>query len=333
MPPQFDAGPRHRAPAPRWEALFDGGGPDDGGVHAGGAAWTPRDFADTRAAWEGPLPDGPDLASASKRPPIAAGRSSFLMVGPWSVPDADAAAAARRPRTRRSWRRVTVLVVVLVARRRCCSRATTCAPTAPTSAARCGSRCIVLAATPLPGSSARTTCPTSTGDRQFLESHAASRGRRRLLWVIYIALEPYVRRFWPDGILGWTRLISGYVRDPRVGRDVLTGCVFGVAMGCCWTIFYELLPPLLGRPPPIPRYRERRRRAEVGAFRSREIFDAHRQRAVRGDVRGARLRPAAADLPADAGDVAAALWCSRCSRRRVLTSGTSMWIGVVFQAS
>jgi len=42
-----------------------------------------------------------------------------------------------------------------------------------------------------------------------------------LLWVIYVALEPYVRRFWPDGILGWTRLMAGYMRDPRVGRDVL----------------------------------------------------------------------------------------------------------------
>ena len=47
---------------------------------------------------------------------------------------------------------------------------------------------------------------------------------------MYVALEPYVRRFWPDGILGWTRLLSGYVRDPRVGRDVLIGCVFAAAM-------------------------------------------------------------------------------------------------------
>jgi len=37
-------------------------------------------------------------------------------------------------------------------------------------------------------------------------------------WLMYAALEPYVRRFWPDGILGWTRLMSGYIRDPRVGR-------------------------------------------------------------------------------------------------------------------
>jgi hypothetical protein len=57
-----------------------------------------------------------------------------------------------------------------------------------------------------------------------------------------------VRRFWPDGILGWTRLMSGYVRDPRVGRDVLIGCVFAPVLPLL-EMAYELLPPLLGRPP------------------------------------------------------------------------------------
>ena len=34
------------------------------------------------------------------------------------------------------------------------------------------------------------------------------------LWVMYLAIEPYGRRLWPDGLLGWTRLFSGHVRDP-----------------------------------------------------------------------------------------------------------------------
>jgi hypothetical protein len=72
-----------------------------------------------------------------------------------------------------------------------------------------------------------------------------------LLWVTYIALEPYVRRFWPDGILGWTRLMSGHVRDPRVGRDLLTGSVIIILMGLCGAAF-DLLPAALGYPPPQP---------------------------------------------------------------------------------
>ena len=48
-----------------------------------------------------------------------------------------------------------------------------------------------------------------------------------ILWALYLALEPYGRRFWPDGLLGWTRLFSGRVRDPRIGREILIGCALG----------------------------------------------------------------------------------------------------------
>jgi len=72
-------------------------------------------------------------------------------------------------------------------------------------------------------------------------------------WLMYTALEPYVRRFWPDGILGWTRLMSGYVRDPRVGRDVLTGCAIAVGLALLEGL-YHLLPPLLGQPSPLPTF-------------------------------------------------------------------------------
>ena len=51
-----------------------------------------------------------------------------------------------------------------------------------------------------------------------------------MMWAFYLALEPYVRRFWPDSLLGWSRIVAGHVRDPRVGRDVLAGVVFGTAL-------------------------------------------------------------------------------------------------------
>jgi hypothetical protein len=46
-------------------------------------------------------------------------------------------------------------------------------------------------------------------------------------WIYYLAAEPYGRRFWPDALLGWTRLWSGRVRDPRVGKELLIGMAFG----------------------------------------------------------------------------------------------------------
>jgi hypothetical protein len=72
-----------------------------------------------------------------------------------------------------------------------------------------------------------------------------------LLWVTYLALEPYVRRRWPDGILGWTRLTSGHIRDPRVGRDVLIGCVVAIGLGIHQAL-YDYLPPFSGYPGPVP---------------------------------------------------------------------------------
>jgi serine/threonine-protein kinase len=55
------------------------------------------------------------------------------------------------------------------------------------------------------------------------------------VWVLYMALEPFVRRLWPQTIISWTRLTSGRIRDPLVGRDVL----FGVILGLVWVIIFE----------------------------------------------------------------------------------------------
>jgi serine/threonine-protein kinase len=49
-----------------------------------------------------------------------------------------------------------------------------------------------------------------------------------IAWLFYLALEPFVRRLSPDMLIGWTRLLSGQLRDPRVGRDLLIGVVTGV---------------------------------------------------------------------------------------------------------
>jgi serine/threonine-protein kinase len=51
-----------------------------------------------------------------------------------------------------------------------------------------------------------------------------------LLWLLYIALEPYVRRRSPHRLISWTRLLAGDWRDPLVGRDVLVGLLLGIWM-------------------------------------------------------------------------------------------------------
>jgi hypothetical protein len=50
------------------------------------------------------------------------------------------------------------------------------------------------------------------------------------LGLLYLALEPYVRRLWPDALISWTRVLSGRLRDPLVGADVLAGVAYAMAM-------------------------------------------------------------------------------------------------------
>lgn len=66
-----------------------------------------------------------------------------------------------------------------------------------------------------------------------------------------VALEPYGRRFWPDGLIGWTRLFAGYVRDPRIGREILIGSALGAAL-IATDALRGVLPYLIGRPPTQP---------------------------------------------------------------------------------
>jgi hypothetical protein len=46
--------------------------------------------------------------------------------------------------------------------------------------------------------------------------------------IFYLALEPYARRLCPDVLISWSRLMAGRLKDPRVGRDVLVGVLFGL---------------------------------------------------------------------------------------------------------
>jgi len=50
------------------------------------------------------------------------------------------------------------------------------------------------------------------------------------VWLLYLALEPYVRRRWPHALISWRRLLAGRVRDPMVGRDLLIGTVGGLVI-------------------------------------------------------------------------------------------------------
>lgn len=67
------------------------------------------------------------------------------------------------------------------------------------------------------------------------------------MWVLYVAIEPFIRQTWPQSLISWTRLLSGEVRDGLVGRDLLMGCL----MGTGWVLLVQLLYLFAG-PKPAP---------------------------------------------------------------------------------
>jgi serine/threonine-protein kinase len=72
-----------------------------------------------------------------------------------------------------------------------------------------------------------------------------------LSWVLYMALEPYARRLWPEALVSWSRLLAGRFTDPLVGRDLLIGFIFGTGF-VILNVLTRVLPKWMGLPPSAP---------------------------------------------------------------------------------
>jgi len=67
---------------------------------------------------------------------------------------------------------------------------------------------------------------TEVGSLVLALSRAASWAG--LAWLFYVAIEPYVRRNWPEALISWNRLNSRGVRDPLVASHLLVGLAAGL---------------------------------------------------------------------------------------------------------
>jgi serine/threonine-protein kinase len=71
-----------------------------------------------------------------------------------------------------------------------------------------------------------------------------------LTWTFYIAIEPWVRKYWPQTIITWSRLLAGRWRDPLVARDVLVGLLFGLTLCLVWGPLGTLASTAVDTSPP-----------------------------------------------------------------------------------
>ncbi|MEK6286875.1 MAG: serine/threonine-protein kinase [Acidobacteriota bacterium] len=234
VPPQVDQA-SGALPLPDWTALFAAAGLDMAHFTPTEPKWTPLAICDARAAWTGAYPDQPEIplrieAAAYRGKPVY-----FQLIEPWSSPGRT---QDFQPTT---GQRISFAIFI------------------------CVFLAILLGAVLM----ARHNFRQGRGDRRgafrlalfvfavrmlawlFGASHAPSIGEvpsffflavsqallvAGVLWLLYLALEPYVRRRWPDTIISWSRVLSGSLRDPLVGRDVFVGILFGIGQ----TLLYQL---------------------------------------------------------------------------------------------
>ena len=203
--------------------------------------WTPSVASDTRKAWEGALPDHPGIPLRVEAAAFQGKIVYFRLIYPWTEPYL----AQTDHITTRDWFAIFAFAGVIIG--------------------------ILITAIFL----ARKNVKSGSGDRKgafkialvvlvltfggyflgmnhvpafFPELDRFTHSLRMALyfasatWLLYLALEPIVRRNMPELIVSWNRLLSGDWRDPLVGRDVLLATVSGIAQ---MTLIY--LGPLAER--------------------------------------------------------------------------------------
>jgi serine/threonine-protein kinase len=223
VPPQLDPGTK---PGPvNWKPLFDAAELDLAAFTPAEPEWTPLLYADTRAAWTGLVPGAPGQALRVEAAAYRGKPVYFYQAAPWTTPTRMARTIAERARI--TWASATGTLAIFS---------------------------IIVAA----GLIARHNLRKGRGDRRgafqlaafvsivafivglLTDKHVADPNTEMnrlfvtqplwgagLLWVLYLAVEPYVRRLWPATIVSWSRLMARQWKDPLVGRDIL----FGVALG------------------------------------------------------------------------------------------------------
>ena len=274
VPPQLDppasAAAQH---AVNWKPLFDAAGLDAATFTEAAPEWTPALYADTRVAWTGPMPDMPGqqlrIEAAAYRGRVV----HFQQVAAWTTPTRMPQTIAERRRL--SWTSVVAQLVVLVmfAAAALIARHNLRKGRGDRRGAIQLAAFVSLAAVGVWVLDAKHYAdPSLEMTRFFVGQPLWAAG---LLWLLYLAIEPYVRRFWPATLVSWSRLMARQWRDPVVGRDIL----FGVALGALISLLgvaAGYLGHRLGYPgsPQVPELAHLRGTAAVLARTLNHVFNA-----------------------------------------------------------
>jgi len=227
VPPQLEERPESSR-APDWPALFGAAGLDTARFASAEPQWLSLAGFDARAAWTGTYAQSPELplrveaASWRGRPVF------FRVIGPWSRPErmkpSDETPAGNNIFL---WVFLAVwLAAVLLAWRNFRTGR---------GDMRGASR---LAAFVFGVEMLKWLCTAHHGSPViefflFLAGVSWAAFVAGFIWTFYLALEPYVRRRWPQSMITWSRVLGGEFRDPLVGGHLLAGIALGLGGLLC----------------------------------------------------------------------------------------------------
>lgn len=210
-----------------WGPLFAAANLDVAQLHPVEPEWTWLATSDIRAAWTGVWPGGSRPlrveAAAFRGKPVA-----FSLMGPWT--GADRMPARESSNSDRS--QLLILIVICIAiggatwllANRNVKKGGGDAAGAMRLASWVGLVQIGLWLS-------RSHILLSFGTfGMFLVAIATAVFYAFVVRSMYFALEPHVRRRWPQTMISWSAVLTGHWRDPIVGRDVLAGSALAVAV-------------------------------------------------------------------------------------------------------
>jgi serine/threonine-protein kinase len=226
VPPQHDASAAAGSSVD-WTAMFQAAGLQLSQFSEVAPQWTPRVYSEQRIAWEGPLPHRTDVRLRIEAASYRGRPAAFKVIGPWTRP------SLMEPQQSTATQRVadaigTIVVFLLLVGAVLLFRANVRSGRADRRGASRVALFLLAANLGAWALGARHEFDVSEEVTRFFIVLAFSLLNVGFTWLLYLALEPFVRRLSPDMLIGWSRLLAGQVRDPRVGRDVLIGTGTGV---------------------------------------------------------------------------------------------------------
>ncbi len=227
VPPQQGVGAELTVAAKTdWVALFDAAGLSFPDFEPTAPKWTPPTFADERKAWVGRYSDHPEIEIRVEAAALRGTATFFRIIGPWS--DGAGVNVLSAP-DQFGMQIIMPLFVILVvstaiwmARRNMLLQRVD----------RAGANRFALVLFVAGSLAFILTTDHSTNMRYEVEkvmvNIALAMFAAGIAWLFYLALEPHLRRRWPETLITWTRVLAGKFRDPRVGRDILIGGIVGL---------------------------------------------------------------------------------------------------------